>query len=86
MSLQARKDLAVNQPTAAPTNKTLAGVTAGLVAVLATFLVQHFTGIELPAGVEGAIGTFVYGVIAWLVPNAATNAAVVVVVEEDPEA
>lgn len=64
----------VDQPTALPTNKVLAGGIAGAIVTLAIFFAQRYDpAISVPGDVVAAATTFVSFGCAWFVRNRAVE-------------
>lgn len=51
-----------------PDKKVTVGAVAAAVAVLVSWLVETFTGVSIPVGVEGSIATIVYFIASYIVP------------------
>ena len=58
--------VSVDQPTAVPTNKVMAGGVGGAVATVLVVLAQVLLNVEFPVGFEGALAVIFGFVIAYL--------------------
>jgi hypothetical protein len=60
----------VNQPTAAPTNKVLAGAFVGAVTTVILWAIEEFTPIKMPSNIGAAISTILAFVASYIIPEA----------------